>query len=54
LSHALVTVPPTWPWALFTFVIGLTLGYIREKDGSIFSAILLHAALDMPLVFFDI
>lgn len=52
LSHALVTVPPTWPWAVFTLVLGLTLGFIREKDGSIFAAVLLHAMLDMPLVFF--
>ncbi len=51
LMHALVVVPPLWPWALFTFVMGLTLGYIREKDGSIQSAILLHAMMDMPLVF---
>ncbi|WP_430968278.1 CPBP family intramembrane glutamic endopeptidase [Spongiimicrobium sp. 2-473A-2-J] len=27
------------------------LGYIREKDGSILAAVLLHAMLDMPLVF---
>lgn len=52
MMHALVVVPPLWPWALFTLVIGLTLGYIREKDGSILSAVLLHAMLDMPLVFF--
>ncbi|MEK6153101.1 CPBP family intramembrane glutamic endopeptidase [Flavobacteriaceae bacterium 3-367] len=51
LMHALVVVPPAWPWALFTLVIGLTLGYIREKDGSILAAVLLHAMLDMPLVF---
>lgn len=54
LIHALVVVPPLWPWALFTFVIGLTLGFIREKDGSILSAVLLHAMLDMPLVFFSV
>ena len=51
LIHALVVVPPTWPWALFTFIMGLTLGFIREKDGSILSAVLLHAMLDMPLAF---
>ncbi len=50
--HALVVVPPLWPWALFTFAIGLTLGFIREKDGSILSAVLLHALFDLPLVFF--
>jgi len=54
LMHALVVAPPLWPWALFTFVIGLTLGYIREKDGSILSAVLLHALFDMPLVFFSV
>jgi membrane protease YdiL (CAAX protease family) len=52
--HALVVVPTLWPWALFTFVIGLTLGFIREKDGSILSAVLLHAMFDMPLVFFSV
>ncbi len=52
LTHALVTTPPTWTWALFTVMIGLTLGFIREKDGSILAAVLLHAMLDMPLVFF--
>jgi len=54
MMHALVVAPPLWPWALFTFAIGLTLGFIREKDGSVLSAILLHALLDMPLVFFSI
>jgi len=53
MMHALVVVPPIWPWALFTLIIGLTLGFVREKDGSILSAILLHAMLDMPLVFFN-
>ena len=53
MMHALVVVPPVWPWALFTLIIGLTLGFVREKDGSILSAILLHAMLDMPLVFFS-
>ncbi|MEM8892283.1 MAG: CPBP family intramembrane glutamic endopeptidase [Bacteroidota bacterium] len=51
LIHALVVAPPVWPWALFTFMMGLTLGYIREKDGSILAPILLHAMLDMPLAF---
>ncbi|MDW3652151.1 MAG: CPBP family intramembrane glutamic endopeptidase [Bacteroidia bacterium] len=51
LIHALVVVPPVWPWALFTFFMGLTLGYIREKDGSILAPLLLHAMLDMPLAF---
>jgi len=51
LSHALVSAPPTWPWALWTFIIGLTLGFIREKDGSILAAVILHAIIDMPLAF---
>ncbi|MEQ9265459.1 MAG: CPBP family intramembrane glutamic endopeptidase [Balneolaceae bacterium] len=54
LMHALVVTPPLWPWALFTLVLGLILGFIREKDGSILSAVLLHAMLDMPLVFFSV
>lgn len=54
MMHALVVVPPLWPWALFTMILGLTLGFIREKDGSILSAVLLHAMFDMPLVFFNV
>jgi len=54
MMHALVVVPPLWPWALFTFILGLILGFIREKDGSILSAVLLHAMFDMPLVFFSL
>ena len=54
LMRALVVLPPLWPWALFTLVLGLNLGYIREKDGSILSAALLHAMIDMPLVFFSV
>ncbi|MEB8328521.1 CPBP family intramembrane metalloprotease [Flavobacteriaceae bacterium KMM 6897] len=53
LMHALVVVPPLWPWALFTFILGLTLGFIREKDGSILSAVMLHALFDMPLIFIN-
>ncbi|MBT8220111.1 MAG: CPBP family intramembrane metalloprotease [Bacteroidia bacterium] len=51
LIHALIVMPPLWPWALFTFVFGLTLGFVREKDGSILAAVFLHAMMDMPLVF---
>lgn len=51
LSHALVSVPSTWPWALWTFIFGLTLGFIREKDGSILAAVMLHAMVDFPLAF---
>ncbi len=54
MMHALVVVPPLWPGALFTLILGLILGFIREKDGSIFSAVLLHAMFDMPLVFFSL
>ena len=51
LIHALVVMPPAWPWALFTAVMGFILGYIREKESSIQSAVLLHAMMDMPLAF---
>lgn len=51
LIHALVNMPPTWPWALFTLIMGLTLGFIREKDGSILAPAILHLMLDFPLVF---
>ncbi|MEP1095156.1 MAG: CPBP family intramembrane glutamic endopeptidase [Cyclobacteriaceae bacterium] len=51
LSHALVTTPPTWPWAVWTGILGLAFGYIREKDGSILAAAILHAMVDFPLAF---
>ena len=51
LSHSLVTNPITWPWMLFTFVGGLILGFIREKDGSLLAPIVLHALMDFPLIF---
>ncbi len=54
LIHALVTIPPTWPWAVFTFTMGLTFGFIREKDGSILSVALLHGLMDLPLAFFTV
>lgn len=51
LSHAIVTTPPTWPWAVWTAIFGLTLGFIREKDGSLLAVIILHAITDLPLAF---
>lgn len=54
LIHALVTVPPTWPWAVFTFITGLIFGFIREKDGSVLSVALLHGLMDLPLAFFTV
>ncbi len=51
LSHAIVTVPPTWPWAIWTGIFALTLGFIREKDGSILAAVMLHGLADLPLAF---
>lgn len=52
LIHALVHNPPIWPWALFTFAGGLTLGFVREKDGSLLAPIGLHILMDLPMVFF--
>lgn len=51
LIHSIVHVPPIWPWMLFTFVGGLILGYVREKDGSLLAPIILHFLMDFPLVF---
>ena len=51
LTHCLVTNPITWPWMLFTFVGGLILGFIREKDGSLLAPIALHTLMDFPLIF---
>jgi len=51
LIHSLVSSPPIWPWMLFTFVGGLILGFVREKDGSLLAPIALHALMDSPLIF---
>lgn len=51
LIHSLVANPIAWPWMLFTFVGGLILGFIREKDGSLLAPIALHALMDFPLIF---
>ena len=51
LAHALMTQPPAWPWAVWTIIMGLILGFVREKDGSILAAVMLHALLDAPLAF---
>ena len=53
LSHAVVTSPPAWPWAMWTAIFGLSLGFVREKDGSILAAVLLHAIAILPLAFMD-
>lgn len=52
LIHALASNPPTWPWALFTAIMGFGLGFVRERSGSILAPILLHGLMDLPLAFF--
>lgn len=51
LIHSLIVTPTVWPWMLFTFVGGLILGFIREKDGSLLAPIIVHGLMDFPLVF---
>jgi len=51
IIHALVVSPIAWPWMLFTFIGGLILGFVREKDGSLLAPILLHFLMDFPLIF---
>lgn len=51
LIHAVLPTPDVWPWMAFTTVGGLILGFIREKDGSLFAPIVLHGLMDAPLWF---
>jgi membrane protease YdiL (CAAX protease family) len=51
LIHSLAATPIAWPWMLFTFVGGLILGFVREKDGSLLAPIILHMLMDFPLIF---
>ena len=51
LIHSIAPDPPVWPWMLFTFAIGLILGYVREKSGSLLAPIMLHILIDFPLIF---
>lgn len=50
LTHALVVSPMAWPWMLFTFIGGLILGFVREKDGSLLAPIILHILMNFPLI----
>ncbi len=44
--------PLPWPWALWATVLGLILGFLREKSGAIVTPALLHFAIILPTVFF--
>jgi len=41
-----------WPWALWTFAIGITFGLIREKANSVLPAAFAHGLFDLPIAFF--
>jgi membrane protease YdiL (CAAX protease family) len=41
-----------WPWALWTAVMGVALGLIREKANSVLPGAFAHGLFDLPIVFF--
>lgn len=38
---------PVWPWAFWTVFLGILLGYLRERTGSLAAPALLHAVLNI-------
>jgi len=40
-----------WPWALWTAALGLVLGYLREKTGSVIAPAILHGVIVLPTIF---
>lgn len=36
-----------WPWGLWTFFMGLILGYVREKSGGVWAPTILHAVINL-------
>lgn len=52
LAHAIVGSGFRLQAVLFTTVLGLTLGYIREQDGSVLAPAILHGLADLPRAFF--
>ncbi len=52
LAHTIVGSGFRLQAALFTTILGLTLGYIREKDGSVLAPAILHGLADLPRAFF--
>ncbi len=52
LFHPVTVMDGTpWPWALWTGALGLALGFIREKTGSVVSSAVLHGIIILPTVF---
>jgi membrane protease YdiL (CAAX protease family) len=41
-----------WPWALWTAVMGLVLGLVREKTGAVLATTIAHGMILLPMVFF--
>jgi membrane protease YdiL (CAAX protease family) len=53
LFHPITVAGSTpWPWALWTAVLGLVLGFAREKTGSVVTPAVLHAVIVLPTAFF--
>lgn len=53
LFHPIMSPSGTpWPWALWTTVIGLVFGLVREKTGAILATALAHGIFLLPMVFF--
>ncbi len=41
-----------WPWALWTGVMGLVFGFLREKSGAVVASSLVHGVILIPGVLF--
>ncbi len=41
-----------WPWALWTCVVGLTFGFLREKSGTAVAPAVAHGLILLPMVLF--
>ena len=53
LAHTIVGSGFRLQVALFTTIFGLTLGYLREKDGSVLAPAILHGLAGLPRAFFS-
>ena len=52
LFHPITVVGSTpWAWGLWTAVLGLVLGFAREKTGSVVAPALLHGVIVLPTAF---
>ena len=53
LFHPIMSPTGTpWPWAMWTAVMGLVFGLVREKTGAVFATAIAHGLILLPMVFF--